>query len=82
MPHVWRALVADEGGSGVVPAQDFIAFDANGDGDTDDVGDVPGLNLPFCMLSGLTLSGLDLDPAFAFGTMTYTAASTGRAPRR
>ena len=28
------------------------------------------------MLSGLTLSGLDLDPAFAFGTMTYTAAST------
>ena len=76
VPHVWRALVADEGGSGVVPAQDFIAFDANGDGDTDDVGDVPGLNLPFCMLSGLTLSGLDLDPAFAFGTMTYTAAST------
>ena len=48
----------------------------NGDGDTDDEGDVPGLNLPFCMLSALTLSGLNLDPAFAFGTMTYTAAST------
>ena len=74
VPHVWRGLVAPEGGD---PAQDFIAFDANGDGDTDDAGDVPGLNLPFCMLSGLTLSGLVLDPAFAFGTMTYTAASTG-----
>ena len=74
VPHVWRGLVAPEGGD---PAQDFIAFDANGDGDTDDAGDVPGLNLPFCMLSGLTLSGLDLAPAFAFGTMTYTAASTG-----
>ena len=69
VPHVWRALVA-RGGS------DFIAVDVNGDGDTDDEGDVPGLNLPFCMLSALTLSGLDLEPAFAFGTMTYTAEST------
>ena len=76
VPHVLRDLVdADEWRPGV-PAQDFIAVDANGDGDTDDVGDVPGLNLPFCMLSALTLSGLDLDPAFAFGTMTYTAEST------
>ena len=75
VPHVWRALVADEGGSGV-PGQDFIAVDVNGDGDTDDEGDVPGLNLPFCMLSALTLSGLNLDPAFAFGTMTYTVATT------
>ena len=76
VPHVWRALVdAPEWRPGI-PAQDFIAVDANGDGDTDDVGDVPGLNLPFCMLSALTLSGLNLDPAFAFGTMTYTAAST------
>ena len=75
VPHVWRALVADEGGSGV-PGQDFIAVDANDDGDTDDEGDVPGVNLPFCMLSALTLSGLDLDPAFAFGTMTYTVATT------
>ena len=70
VPHVWRALVAPAGGFGR-PAQDFIAFDANRDED-----DVPGLNLPFCMLSGLTLSGLDLAPAFAFGTMTYTAEST------
>ena len=76
VPHVWRALVDAADWRAGSPAQDFIAVDANGDGDTDDEGDVPGLNLPFCMLSGLTLSGLDLDPAFAFGTMTYTAAST------
>ena len=76
VPHVWRDLLAVAESRPGVPAQDFIAVDANNDGDTDDVGDVPGLNLPFCMLSGLTLSGLDLDPAFAFGTMTYTAAST------
>ena len=76
VPHVWRDLLAVAESRPGVPAQDFIAVDANGDGDTDDAGDVPGLNLPFCMLSALTLSGLDLDPAFAFGTMTYTAAST------
>ena len=76
VPHVLRDLVDAADWRVGSPAQDFIAVDVNGDGDTDDVGDVPGLNLPFCMLSALTLSGLDLDPAFAFGTMTYTAAST------
>ena len=53
---------------------DFIAVDANGDGDTDDEGDTPGLNLPFCMLSALSLSDVTLQPAFATGTATYTAS--------
>ena len=56
-----------------VPAQDFIADDANSDGDTDDPEDTPGLNLPFCMLSALNLSGVTLDPSFASGTVAYTA---------
>ena len=58
-----------------VPAQDFIAKDANGDGDTDDPDDTPGLNLPFCMLSTLAFSDVtNLDPAFASGTAAYTAS--------
>ena len=76
VPHSLRDLV-DASSFTYGITQDFIAVDANEDGDTDDEGDVPGLNLPFCMLSGLTLSGLDLDPAFASGTMTYTAEGTG-----
>ena len=56
-----------------VPAQDFIAKDANRDGDTDDAGDTPGLNLPFCMLSALTFSDVSLTPTFAKGTAAYTA---------
>ena len=79
VPHAFpfrTLLTAAEVRPGV-PAQDFIAVDGNGDGDTDDAGDVPGLNLPFCTLSTLTLSGTTLAPTFAPGTTTYTAESTG-----
>ena len=81
VPHGLRVLLAAEAietgiADQVAPAQDFIAVDANGDGDTDDEDDVPGLNLPFCMLSALTLSDATLDPAFAPSTATYTAEST------
>ncbi len=55
-----------------IPAQDFIAVDANGDGDTDDPDDIPGLGLPFCMLSTLAFSDVTL--AFASGTAAYTAS--------
>ena len=75
VPHGLRSLLAADDLDGS-PAQDFIAFDANRDGDTDDEGDVPGLNLPFCMLSALTFSDVTLDPAFAPGTAIYTATST------
>ena len=83
VPHGLRVLLAAEaietGIAGqVAPAQDFIAVDANGDGDTDDEGDVPGVNLPFCMLSALTLSDTTLDPVFAPGTAAYTADQHGR----
>ncbi len=64
-------LTAEDSNS--LPAQDFIAVDANGDGDTDDPDDIPGLGLPFCMLSTLTFSDVTLDPAFASGTAAYTA---------
>ena len=57
-----------------LPAQDFIAEDLNGDGDTDDREDTPGLNLPFCMVSALTFSDVSLTPAFASGTAAYTAS--------
>ena len=76
VPHGLRFLLdVDEFLPGV-PPQDFIAVDANRDGDTDDEGDVPGLNLPFCMLSALTFIDVTLDPVFAPGTTTYTATST------
>ena len=76
VPHGLRFLLdVDELLLGV-PPQDFIAFDANRDGDTDDEGDVPGLNLPFCMLSALTFFDVTLDPPFAPGTATYTAQTT------
>ena len=53
---------------------DFIAVDANSDGDTDDVGDTPGL--PFCTLSSLTFSGdVTLNPVFTSSTTTYTATA-------
>ncbi len=55
------------------PAHDFIAVDANTDGDTADDGDTPGVGLPFCNLSALALSDVNLVPAFAAGTRTYTA---------
>ena len=71
VPVELRFLVtADEFAEGV-PAHDFIALDANSDGDTEDEGDIPGLHLPFCLLSGLTLSDVTL--GFAKGTAAYTA---------
>ena len=66
-------LTAAEFAAGV-PAQDFIAVDANNDGDTNEVGDTPGLNLPFCGLRLLSLSGVTLKPDFASGTVAYTAS--------
>ena len=74
VPHGLRYLWAAEEFSPGNPAHDFIAVDANGDGDTDDEGDTPGLNLPFCMLSALSLSDVTLQPAFATGAATYTAS--------
>ncbi len=75
VPVGLRYLVtADEFAPGV-PAHDFIAVDANGDGDTDDFDDTPGLNLPFCMLSALEFSDVPtLVPSFASGTVAYTAS--------
>ena len=58
-----------------LPAHDFIAVDANDDGDTTDDGDTPGLGLPFCTLRSLTLSGVTLEPVFASDTVVYTAAA-------
>ena len=40
-------LTAPEIAAGL-PAHDLIGVDANGDGDYDDLGDTPGLGLPFC----------------------------------
>ena len=57
-----------------LPAHDFIAVDANDDGDTAGDGDTPGLELPFCTLRSLTFSGVTLEPAFASDTATYTAS--------
>ena len=80
VPHGLRVLLAAEaldlGGGEMTPAQDFIAVDANRDGDTDDEADVPGLNLPFCMVSALTLRDVTLDPVFAPGTAAYTTDGT------
>ena len=58
-----------------LPAHDFIAVDANDDGDTADDGDTPGLGLPFCTLQSLTFSGVTLEPVFASDTVVYTAAA-------
>ena len=58
-----------------LPAQDFIPDDANTDGDTNDVGDTPGLGLPFCTLQSLTLDGVTLEPAFASDAVVYTASA-------
>ena len=73
VPHGLRYLVTAPNFHHL-PAHDFIAVDANSDGDTDDEGDTPGLNLPFCMLSALALSDVTLQPAFASGTAAYTAS--------
>ena len=45
-----------------LPAHDFIAVDANGDGDTADAGDTPGLGLPFCTLNFLDAQRRDPQP--------------------
>ena len=73
VPHGLRYLVAAVQVDSDVPVHDFIGVDANGDRDTDDPDDIPGLNLPFCMVSALTLSDVSLDAAFAGGTAAYTA---------
>ena len=73
VPHELRHLVTSAEFEPGVPAHDFIAVDANGDSDTDDDGDTPGLNLPFCLLSALMLSDVTLVPPFAVDTTTYTA---------
>ena len=53
---------------------DFIAVDANSDGDTADTGDTPGL--PFCTLRSLTFSGdVTLNPEFTSSITTYTASA-------
>ena len=53
---------------------DFIAVDANRDGDTADTGDTPGL--PFCTLNSLAFSGdVTLNPEFTSSTTTYTASA-------
>ena len=58
-----------------LPAQDFIEVDANNNGDTADVGDTPGLGLPFCTLQSLTLDvTLALEPPFASDTVVYAAS--------
>ena len=63
---------------GEIPAHDFIAVDANGDGDYDDEGDTPGLGLLFCgvgELAALKLSGVTLNPAFTNRRETYTGTA-------
>ena len=72
MPNGLRYLVT---ALGLDPAHDFIAVDANTDGDTADDGDTPGLGLPFCTLRSLTFSGVTLEPVFASDTVVYTAAA-------
>ena len=72
VPHGLRYLLAAEEFAPDVPAHDFIGVDANGDRDTDDPDDIPGLNLPFCMLSALDFRDVTLNPSFASGTAAYT----------
>ena len=66
VPDRWRDFLLTN--------HDFFALDANGDGDTADPGDTPGL--PFCTLSSLAFSDdVTLDPAFTGSTTTYTASA-------
>ena len=59
-----------------LPAHDFITVDVNGNGDTTDDGDTPGLGLPFCTLRSLTFSGnVTFELAFASDTATYAASA-------
>ena len=50
VPHGLRDLLAAPEYAPGVPAQDFLPLDGNGDGDLDDAVDLPGLDLPFCLL--------------------------------
>ena len=74
VPHGLRDLLAAPEYAPGVPAQDFLPFDGNGDGDLDDAVDLPGLDLPFCLLRELRLSGAALDPPFAPGRAVYNAS--------
>ena len=70
------------------PAHDFIGEDANGDGDTEDTGDTPGLNLPFCLVHEMSLYDVTtppppdlpqyffavLDPLWDAATAAYTTS--------
>ena len=56
VPNGLRYLVTSLDYAMDFPDHDFIAVDANNDGDTGDVGDTPGLELPFCTLRTLTCS--------------------------
>ncbi len=74
VPHGLRDLLAAPEYAPGVPAHDFLPFDGNGDGDLDDALDLPGLDLPFCLLRELRLSGAALDPPFAPGRAVYNAS--------
>ena len=74
VPHGLRDLLAAPEYAPGVPAQDFLPHDGNGDGDLDDALDLPGLDLPFCLLRELRLSGVALDPLFAPDTAVYSAS--------
>ncbi len=74
VPLGLRHLLAAPANTLGVPAHDFIAVDANGDGDSADAGDTPGLGLPFCLLRELHLRDATLDPPFASGRAAYAAA--------
>ena len=74
VPFGLRHLLAAPANALGVPAHDFIAVDANGDGDSADAGDTPGLGLPFCLLRELHLRDATLDPSFASGRAAYAAA--------
>ena len=66
VPDRWRDFLLTN--------HDFIALDANGDGDAADPGDTPGL--PFCTLSSLAFSDdVTLTPEFTGSTTTYTASA-------
>ena len=74
VPHGLRHILAIEELSPGVPSHDFIAVDANGDGDFDHPDDIPGLNLPFCMLSALGPQRRDPRSVLRHGTVAYTAS--------
>ena len=74
IPVGLRYLVAAGDFTPGVPAQDFLPEDVNGDGDTIDEDDIPGLGLPFCTLESLTLSGITFEPVFSNDTTAYSTS--------